>query len=242
MTHPSDEQLHAFAEGISQEAHDHLRGCDACRARVEAYRGAAAALTCASPLSRAYCPPRETLFEAYAPEAAAAPAARLQSHLDACPLCRADVRDLRALEAAPGLAAVVRAELRLLAQLGRGALEVVESSLPTQPLPQPALARGETAAGAGVELRAPFDGGELVLRWAASPRGVDLQAEAAAGAPEAFRLTLGPATGEAVWESRVAEAGQVVLADLAAGRYRLQVFGPRASEPEVELELDLQAA
>ena len=38
-----------------------------------------------------------------------------------------------------------------------------------------------------------------LLRWAASPRGVDLQAEAAAGAPEAFRLTLGPATGAAVW-------------------------------------------
>jgi hypothetical protein len=236
--HPSDEGLYALAEGTSQEAHDHVQGCGECRERVEAYRGAAAALACASPLSRQYCPPRETLYERAS--LAASDATRLQRHLDACPLCRADVRDLTALETAPGLVAVVRAELRLLAELGKGVLEVVESSLPSLPTPALATARGDSEAAVGIQVEAPFGGGTLVLGWAASERGVDLRAEVRGEATPAFRLELGPAgTDSEVWESRVAEAGVVSLRGIAPGRYTVRVYGPRSSEPELALDVEL---
>ncbi len=264
--HLPDNVLLALAEEAASEpdARAHLSACRGCRAQVDAYRAAAAAVRCAQVPARAWCPPREGLLAFAADLGEAPPSPALRAHVAACPACRDDVRDLLALEVEPApLLETLRARVTLLVEqlgetLGRG-LRLLESTLTPAPLPAPALARGAAPARSdAVAVVAPLPRGELEVTWVAAADGIDLRARARGDAPRTYRLDLStpapasePASAEvaaptpATWrllESRSAdEAGDVTLAGLTPGRYLLTVFGPQRSEPDLTLELELRA-
>lgn len=251
--HLDDDVLLRVAEGEGDPAgRAHVDACPRCADLVRAYRAASATVTRASVPSRAWCPPRESLL-AFLDEAAPP----LRTHVAACPACRDDVRDLRALalepEAEPAsvttIAAAVRARVVLALDAVARGLRLLESTLPLGPEPVPVVARGGGAStptsSAPLVVVAPFGGGDLEVTWAVTRDGVDLRTRARGGAPLAYRVALSighQGSPDELWESRSAdERGQVSLAGLEPGRYVLAVFGPQHRDPDLVLEVDLRA-
>lgn len=202
-----------------------------------AYREVEQLLAGASPLERRYCPSREDLILPDAQLGVTLAAAR-QKHLSACPLCQSDLADFQALsELAPEPAwAGLKASLTLLWNEAAGALQQIQSGL--APAPTPALAlRGEEVAKALAQT-AVFEAGTLRLTWALGASGVDLLSESGDPAPKNYRLDLSLDGG--LVESRSADpSGRVRILGLAPGSYVLRAFVPEASEPALELSLQL---
>ncbi|MEZ6184853.1 MAG: hypothetical protein R3F62_07570 [Planctomycetota bacterium] len=192
------------------------------------------ALAPLAPLERALCPPREELAREPLPAA-------LRRHVQACPGCRDDLRDLAALLAPQPATAGLAVRLRLWVDRVRRRVEALDPG-GLLPAPAPALAalRGDDAGRGGARL-IPFGDGALKLSYLPAPAGVDLELVAEGGAPREFRALLGP-VGQPAWEGRTAVEGAVRLSGLAAGSYALEVLGPGARDPEVRLTLDLSEA
>lgn len=261
MSHPGDDELLAAAEGTGGAgARDHAAACTTCAARLADFRAAAAALACAAPATRRWCPPREALGDLVdgiarsvgEPLAAWTPAA-VQRHLGACPTCREDARDLRALLEAPAApltgrvaARVVLAIRRAAADVraaGAAALDLLETTLAPRPAPALLPVRGGEGQAAPVVVGAPFGGGELEVTLAFARGAVDLRARTTGVAPRSWRLAVSSRRGDAaeLLESRSAdEHGVVVVAGLEPGRYLLEAFGPQRREPDLAVDVELR--
>ncbi|MCA8926330.1 MAG: hypothetical protein KDD82_31270 [Planctomycetes bacterium] len=185
-----------------------------------------------SPLARQLCPPREELARDPLP-------AELRRHVQACPGCRDDLRDLAALlvgDPAPvGLVTRIRLWIdrarRLVEELDPGGL------LPAPP-PLAVAVRGEGPPAQGAARLIPFGGGALKLSYMPTPAGIDLELSAQGGAPAEFRALLGP-SGKPAWEGRTALDGALRITGLEPGTYGLQVLAPGSRDPDVELTLEL---
>ncbi|MBL4848672.1 MAG: hypothetical protein JKY65_24385 [Planctomycetes bacterium] len=210
---------------------------------AQAFREVSKLLEEASPLGRSYCPSREDLI-APASEIGVTLGLARTRHLTACPLCRSDLADYEALsELEPSTAlGALKATLSLLWDQASGAIRQVESGL--APAFAPALAlRGEESPRALAHLAA-LERGHLRLTWAVGSEGVDLLCEAEQEAPSSYRvdLTLGDTPPGNLVESRSAdEEGRVRLLGLTPGHYRIEVFVPEASQPAVEVSLQLRS-
>lgn len=203
-----------------------------------AYREVEQLLAGASPLERRYCPSREDLILPEAELGVTLSAARAK-HLGACPLCQSDLADYRALaELAPEPAwAGLKASLTLLWNEAAGALQQIQSGLAPSAVPALAL-RGEEVAAALAQT-AVFEAGTLRLTWALGAEGVDLLCESEEPAPKNYRVDLSEGSGGLV-ESRSADgSGRVRILGLRPGTYLLRAFVPEASDPALELSLQL---
>jgi len=220
-------------------------------AEWEAFHKVAEYLASASPLARTFCPTPPVLVKRESLDFAQRD--RLDAHLEACPACREDLADLKALtvEPAPDLLTTLKAKLVLGLTAASQALQILETNLGLGSSPALAPARGAVSAEAGpAVVCVPFGAGELELSWVAARGEVDLQARAIGGAPLAFRVALAPkgaeeAAGEGegagVWESRSSdEQGVVALSGLAGGDYTLSAYGPQRRLPDIEVELSLK--
>jgi len=213
-----------------------------------AFQASARLLANASPLSRAYCPSPQELI-ATDKALGGEKADRRQNHIAACPLCRDDLADYRALQVIPepalsALKGKIVLGLRAAKEAVAQALELIETTL-TPVAGNPVAVRGAAEAVAPVVLQVPFGEGELELTWQGDAEGIDLQVRAIGRAPIAYRLALAPRAEDegwsaGVWENRTADdSGRASVGGLAAGEYVLTVYGPQRRQPDVEVELTL---
>ena len=185
-----------------------------------------------SPLSRELCPPREDLARDPLP-------AGLRRHVQACPGCRDDLRDLAALLVADPAPTGLAGRLALWIDRAKRLVEVLDpGGLLPAPAPAPIPVRGDGSGGQGGASLIPFGDGALKLTYVPSAAGLDLELRAEGAAPAEFRALVGP-VGEPAWEGRTAEAGALRIEGLAPGTYGLQVLAPGSRDPDVELTLDL---
>jgi hypothetical protein len=218
--HPANELLARLVEGEDDPATTaHVKVCSECRAQVESARKLESLLASYAPASRNLCPPRELL---------ASRPREIEAHLEVCPLCREDLRDLTALETAPLPVLAVR--------FVQGLVELVENALgELLPAAEPALARGGTT-GTTVSVKRELGPGEtLEVTLAPGREGVDVLVRLE-GVPR-FRVAL--VRAGKVLEGRESTDGRVLLDGVAPGDYDLVVH--RSGQPQFELRLGVKS-